>query len=107
MYLIINKIGDFMKDLSSKTVFFTILGLSVLTSLIPAGKIDVEKVLRVYQILVIIPGIFTLIYAFKFLTNLPENIPDRKGGLFKLYSLVTLSLILFPNILTIALSKLQ
>lgn len=96
-----------MKDLSSKTVFFTILGLSILTSLVPAGKIDVEKVLRVYQILVIIPGIFTLIYAFKYFTN-PGNTPLTKDNrLFKLLSLVTLSLILFPNILTIALSKLQ
>lgn len=96
-----------MKDLNSKTVFLAILGLSLLTSLVPVGKIEAENTLRVYQILVIIPGIFTVIYSFKYFTN-PGNTPiTRDNRLFKLLSLVILSLILFPNILTIALSQLQ
>lgn len=95
-----------MKDLSAKNVFFTILGMSIITSFVSTESLSVNSHIRIYQALVLIPVVFTLIYSFKYFNNISFNHSIFKDeGFFKLLSLITLSLILFPKILSIALSK--
>lgn len=88
-----------MKNLSSKKVFLIVLVLSALTSLLTLGPNNLDQNLKLYKILVLIPGVFTLIYAFRYFTNITGESVLKDYRFFRLLSLVTLSLILFPNIL--------